>query len=101
MHIFRLPCSVLFTYKFTLLSNISTTKARAEHVLFTYKFTLLSNTTTLILLKEQVLFTYKFTLLSNANADGDGISTFYLPINLHYSQTVLGANGKPIGFIYL
>ena len=60
------PVLVLLTYKFTLFSNI-----QSDHDII-----------------GTVLLTYKFTLFSNTSRRVWPQNRFYLPTNLHYSQTV-------------
>ncbi len=56
-------------------------------VLYPYEFTLLSNTNGYSELQSTVLYPYEFTLLSNIGVNGIYRREFYIPMNLHYSQT--------------
>ena len=59
----------------------------SSSVLYPYEFTLLSNKMDSHAVSSVVLYPYEFTLLSNWPWPDTGGHEFYIPMNLHYSQT--------------
>ena len=85
----RYSLCVWYSYEFTLLSNLLHVLPVQRCVWYSYEFTLLSNLFWHSVQYTLVWYSYEFTLLSNVTTDEEEFGEFDIPMNLHYSQTII------------